>query len=208
MKSLNMEDVQRDIELRLINFNNIRTNNYISSNDKFEETFKTENYTSTNLSALEEETQSIIIENNDKIDDFIKQNIDLSNDIAILNEIHIDDFVPIAVNEQMLSLKENEIENTISEDVENDKINTFISADDNKFQTELTEEEKLSLIKENELESNTLSDSFTKENNAELEEKDKSENNFELKNIDDPEYNPESFGIFGTIKSYLNLFGN
>ena len=31
---------------------------------------------------------------------------------------------------------------------------------------------------------------------------------FELKEIDDPEYKPESFGIIGTIKSYLNLFGN
>ena len=65
---------------------------------------------------------------------------------------------------------------------------------------------------------NTTNIEFVKKEEAELvstiEEKLISEQTsapkakFELKEIDDPEYKPESFGIIGTIKSYLNLFGN
>ena len=117
------------------------------------------------------------------------QNIENQESILVIeNELIVTD---IDVSEAMLNVNN---EANIS-DVENTPSVVEVNNDYNTTNIEFIkkeEEEPVITIEEKLIPEQTLAP----------------EAKFELKEIDDPEYKPESFGIIGTIKSYLNLFGN
>ena len=112
------------------------------------------------------------------------QNIEVQNaTLLVENEVDVSESILIVNNKANIS----DIENTLSiAEVNNEYTTTNIEF--------VKKEEEVPVI--------TIEKKLIPEQTLAPEAK------FELKEIDDPEYKPESFGIIGTIKSYLNLFGN
>ena len=135
------------------------------------------------------------------------QNIENQESILVIeNELIVTD---IDVSEPILA---------IENDVENSEIDVSESILNVNNEANISDVENTPSVAEVNNDYNTTNIEFIKKEEEEpvitIEEKlipeqtPAPEAKFELKEIDDPEYKPESFGIIGTIKSYLNLFGN
>ena len=180
MISLNYQEVKADIDFRMKNFDNLLLKNQ----------------------NIESQGSTLVIEN-----DVENSEIDVSEPIlAIENDVDNSD---IDVSEPILTI-ENDVDNSdidVSEPILNLNNEANISAVENKVTiSEVNNDYNTSSVefvkKKAEEPVSTIKEKLIPEQTSAPEVK------FELKEIDDPEYKPESFGIIGTIKSYLNLFGN